>query len=74
MPLLAFMSRESGARFGVLVRQLGVSRSMLSRQIDALETDGWLCRNPGHGHPLRPESLLTESGRPESWMPGFNGP
>lgn len=64
MPLLAFMSREGGARFGVLVRQLGVSRSMLSRQIDALEKAGWLCRNPGHGHPLRPEYLLTESGRP----------
>jgi DNA-binding HxlR family transcriptional regulator len=64
IPLLAFMSREGGARFGVLVRQLGVSRSMLSRQIDALEKEGWLCRNPGHGHPLRPEYLLTEAGRP----------
>lgn len=64
IPLLAFMSEEGGARFGVLLRQLGVSRSVLSRHVDALEEAGWLGRNPGHGHPLRPEYLLTEAGRP----------
>ena len=64
IPILAHMGREGGARFGALVRQLGVSRSVLSRHMEALETAGWLCRNPGHGHPLRPEYLLTEAGRP----------
>jgi DNA-binding HxlR family transcriptional regulator len=64
IPLLAFISREGGARFGLLLRQLGVSRSVLSRHIDSLEKAGWLCRNPGHGHPLRPEYLVTDRGRP----------
>jgi DNA-binding HxlR family transcriptional regulator len=64
IPLLSFMSRDGGTRFGVLLRHLGVSRSVLSRHVDALVDAGWLCRNPGHGHPLRPEYLLTESGRP----------
>ena len=63
IPVLAAM--ESGeARFGVLVRRLGISRSALSRCLDSLETLGWLRRNPGHGHPLRPEYLLTAAGRP----------
>jgi DNA-binding HxlR family transcriptional regulator len=64
MPLLAEMSGEGGARFAVLARRLPVSRSMLSRSLDLLESHGWLVRNPGHGHPLRPEYLLTDAGRP----------
>ena len=64
MPLLAEMSAEGSARFAVLLRRLGLSRSALSRSIGALEARGWLTRNPGHGHPLRPEYLLTDQGRP----------
>jgi DNA-binding HxlR family transcriptional regulator len=64
MPVLAAMDESGEARFGVLVRRLGISRSALSRCLDSLETLGWLCRNPGHGHPLRPEYLLTRAGRP----------
>lgn len=71
IPLLALMSREGGARFGVLARRLGVSRSVLSRHLDALETAGWLDRCPGHGHPLRPEYLLTAPGRAvAAWCEG----
>lgn len=64
VPALALMSREGGARFGVLVRRLGISRSVLSSHVEALMKAGWIRRNPGHGHPLRPEYLLTEAGRP----------
>ena len=63
MPLLAAMSADGGARFAVLARQLPVSRSVLSRSLDQLQKEAWLVRNPGHGHPLRPEYLLTERGR-----------
>jgi DNA-binding HxlR family transcriptional regulator len=63
MPVLALTSRESGARFAVMARQLGASRSMLGRTIPQLEEKGWLAPNPGHGHPLRPEYVLTETGR-----------
>lgn len=64
VPLLAEMSAEGSMRFAVLLRRLGLSRSALSRSIEAVEARGWLRRNPGHGHPLRPEYLLTEAGRP----------
>ena len=65
MPLLAAMAeQEGGARFAVLARRLAASRSVLSRGLDSLEEEGWVSRNPGHGHPLRPEYLLTEAGRP----------
>ena len=57
------MHAEPGSRFGALVRQLKVSRSVLSASLDTLEREGWIARNPGHGHPLRPEYLLTAEGR-----------
>jgi len=63
IPILAMMHREPGSRFSALVRQLGVSRSMLSASLDTLERERWIVRNPGHGHPLRPEYLLTPAGR-----------
>ena len=58
------MSAENGTRFGALARALQISRSVLSRHLDLLEQFGWIVRNPGHGHPLRPEYLVTQSGRP----------
>ena len=63
IPILAMMHRQPGSRFSALVRQLGISRSMLSASLDTLERERWIVRNPGHGHPLRPDYLLTPSGR-----------
>ena len=63
-PLLALASREDGVRSAALAVRLGISRSMLGGVLDQLLRKGWLIRNPGHGHPLRPEYVLTESGRP----------
>jgi DNA-binding HxlR family transcriptional regulator len=37
---------------------------MLAGTLEQLLRRGWLERNPGHGHPLRPEYVLTEAGRP----------
>src|SRR5688500_16132957 len=64
VPLLALASREEGVRFAALVARLEISRSMLGGVLDQLLGRGWLMRNPGHGHPLRPEYVLTEAGRP----------
>jgi DNA-binding HxlR family transcriptional regulator len=64
VPLLALASREEGVRFAALAERLGISRSMLTGVLDRLLRKGWLGRNPGHGHPLRPEYLLTDAGRP----------
>lgn len=64
IPVLAVMSADGGSRFSVLARALGMSPSVLSRHLDLLESFGWIDRNPGHGHPLRPEYVLTAAGRP----------
>ena len=45
-----------------LVNHLGVSRDSLKRTLDALIEWRLVRRNPGHGHPLRPEYLLTKRG------------
>lgn len=64
VPLLALASREDGVRSAALVARLAISRSMLAGVLDQLLGKGWLARNPGHGHPLRPEYVLTDPGRP----------
>lgn len=61
-PILAHMTSENGSRFAAMARTLGMSKSVLSVHLDALERFGWIMRNPGHGHPLRPEYLLTAEG------------
>ncbi|TCO26534.1 HxlR family transcriptional regulator [Kribbella steppae] len=62
VPVIAELHRGRGGRFVNLVHGLGVSRESLRRTIAFLEADGLIHRNPGHGHPLRPEYLLTDAG------------
>jgi DNA-binding HxlR family transcriptional regulator len=61
-PVLAELERSRGARFSPLARRLGVGRDSLRRTVDALLAGGWARRNPGHGHPLRPEYVTTPAG------------
>ncbi len=64
VPLLAHLAEEQGSRFAVMLAKLGLSRSVLVASLAALQEAGWLIRNPGHGHPLRPEYVLTPTGEP----------
>lgn len=63
LPLLAELRRSGGGRFAELRHRLGLPRDSLVRTIDAAIAAGWVQRNPGHGHPLRPEVILTDEGR-----------
>ena len=63
VPLLADLAAHKGARFVELIHRLGLSRDSCARTLDAAARIGWEQRNPGHGHPLRPEYILTEKGR-----------
>lgn len=62
VPVLAELQRGSGAKFVTLVKRLGISRDSLRRTLAALIHHRWVTRNPGHGHPLRPEYVLTRTG------------
>lgn len=65
LPLLAHVAASGGGgRFAAMAASLGASRSALAASLAALQEAGWLARNPGHGHPLRPEYVLTPSGEP----------
>jgi DNA-binding HxlR family transcriptional regulator len=63
LPLLAELDRSSGAKSITLQKRLGVGRDSLGRTLGALIEAGLVIRNPGYGHPLRPEYVLTARGR-----------
>jgi DNA-binding HxlR family transcriptional regulator len=63
VPVLALLAEEKGARFARLVGALGLPRDSLVQTLDHLAAIGWIMRNPGHGHPLRPEYVLTPAGQ-----------
>jgi DNA-binding HxlR family transcriptional regulator len=62
VPVVAELGRSRGSRFVTLARGLGLGRETLSRTLTALVATGVVRRNPGYGHPLRPEYVLTEAG------------
>ena len=62
--MLAAMDESAGhARLVVLMHQLGASRAALRAAVGAAMASGFMERNPGYGHPLRPEFRLTDAGR-----------
>jgi DNA-binding HxlR family transcriptional regulator len=63
VPILAQMAEGGGARFVVLANRLKAPRDSLTRALAEAQASGWIMRIPGHGHPLRPEYILTSAGR-----------
>ena len=63
LPVVAQLSATGGSRFVPLANELGVSRDSLRQTLNALVQAGLVTRNPGYGHPSRPEYILTGSGR-----------
>ncbi|MCA9753418.1 MAG: winged helix-turn-helix transcriptional regulator, partial [Gemmatimonadetes bacterium] len=62
--VLAELLRQKGARVAPLAHQLEASRVAIRATLADLAARGWVEPNPGHGHPLRPEWILTAAGRP----------
>jgi len=61
-PVLAELHRGEGAKFVTLVNRLDSNPGAMRQTLDEMLDLGWIRRNPGYGHPLRPEYLLTRSG------------
>ncbi len=61
--ILALLHESNGARFVVMKHGLNVNADSLARCLQFLTEGGWVRRNPGYGHPLRPEYVLTPRGR-----------
>lgn len=62
VPILAELHRGGGAKFVSLTRKLGMNGESASYTLQRLIHFGWVIRNPGHGHPMRPEYVLTPAG------------
>jgi DNA-binding HxlR family transcriptional regulator len=62
VPILAELHRSGGARFVTLAHRLGASEGALRQALEALIAAARVMRNPGYGHPLRPEYLLAPGG------------
>jgi len=63
IPVIAELSRGPGAKFVTMANRLGASRASLSSSLAYLIRLGLVEKNEGHGHPMRPEYLLTPTGR-----------
>ncbi len=65
---MAALYREKGAKFVSLCHSLDARQKPVRESLDWLIEAGWVIPNPGYGHPLRPEYVLTPKG--ESLGPG----
>jgi DNA-binding HxlR family transcriptional regulator len=62
VPVLAALAASRGAKFVTLVHVTGASPGALRATLSELRARGWVRDNPGYGHPLRPEYILTRAG------------
>jgi DNA-binding HxlR family transcriptional regulator len=62
VPMMAELHRDGGCRFATLKRRLGIPRETLRATLAYLITAEFVRRNPGYGHPVRPEYVLCGRG------------
>lgn len=62
LSILGHLSEGVPGRQAPLLAATGANRTAFGKSIDHLIEIGLLERNPGHGHPLRPEYRLTPFG------------
>ncbi len=62
LPILSQLHVGVAGRQAPLLAATGAGRTAFAQSMDHLIEIGLLERNPGHGHPLRPEFRLTPSG------------
>lgn len=60
--MLAELLRSQGEKFITLSKRLGASESSIRVSLEGLMKAGYVQRNPGYGHPMRPEYILTAPG------------
>lgn len=63
LKILALLHSGIPGRQAPLIAASNASRSSFASSLDHLVQLGLLERNPGHGHPLRPEFRLTPKGK-----------
>lgn len=62
LPILSNLHAGIAGRQATLLAATGASRTAFTQSLDHLIELGLMERNPGYGHPLRPEFRLTQQG------------
>jgi DNA-binding HxlR family transcriptional regulator len=62
IPVLAALARLGGAKGVTLARSLDIASETARRTLGGLIDLDLVLRNPGYGHPLRPEYILAPAG------------
>jgi DNA-binding HxlR family transcriptional regulator len=62
LPVVAELHRGRGAKLVTLINRLEASPGSVRAALDHLQDAGWVIPNPGYGHPMRPEYILTPAG------------
>lgn len=60
---MAQLASTRGGKLVTLCKRLGAGRQSVLRSLSALIEQGLVQRNPGYGHPMRPEFLPTRTGQ-----------
>lgn len=68
LPILAQLHAGVPGRQAQLLKATGAGRTAFAQSMTHLIEIGLMERNPGHGHPLRPEFRLTEIGKAAAAM------
>lgn len=63
LPILSHMHEGVAGRQAPLLAATGANRTAFTQSMDHLIDISLVERNPGYGHPLRPEFRLTEMGK-----------
>ncbi len=63
LDILAALAAGTRGRQAALLTATGAGRTAFAASLAHLVELGMIERNPGHGHPLRPEFLLTAKGK-----------
>lgn len=72
IPILASIAGGVPARISPVAAKLGAGRNAIGQTFLYLQEAGFMERAAGHGHPLRPEFVLTPLGeRTANWSEGL---
>jgi len=63
LQILAYMHEQNDPRVSPITHHFSASRTSISAALQHLVELGYLRKNSGHGHPLRPAYVLTGSGK-----------
>lgn len=62
IPIIAEIQRHKGVKYIFLHKRLKINKGVLSNTLQKLIEKNYIKKNPGYGHPLRPEYIMHENG------------